>query len=360
MARDMRLRFVVLTLALAPALSGLARAQGAPAPAASPAIANPAISAIGWFQAVAGNDAQAQAQAFEFREAELGFQSAVDPFTRAEFFLSAEDEGLEVEEAHITWLALPGGGQAKAGKFRADLGKFNRTHPPETPFADRPLAAAAFLGEEGLATAGLSLSALLPNPFGLYWDAIASVGTAPGPDETPLFHPDTRSDLLALGRSSLFVPLRESTDLNLGASYANALADSVLRGDGNRTQIAAADLTLRWRNPRRAIYRSLMVQAEGYAMQGSRAGAERYTGALAYAVYQFARQWKLGVRYDWTESPGSHENTSGAAALLQFRPSEFSTLSVQARRMRVPGGEERDALFFKWTFNIGPHGADPY
>ena len=67
-----------------------------------------------------------------------------------------------------------------------------------------------------------------------------------------------------------------------------------------------------------------------------------------------------GARYDWTESPGSHENSSGVLALIQYQPSEFSTLSAQVRRVRAPGGAEHDAAFFKWTFNIGPHGAHPY
>ena len=336
-----------------------ADAQAA-APAAGSALTNPAISVIGWFQAVSGNDVTVQANPFELREAELGFQAAVDPFTRADFFLSAGPEGLDVEEGYITWLALPGGGQAKIGKFRADLGKFNRTHPPETPFADRPLAAQAFLGEEGLSTTGLSLSALVPNPLDLYWDVTGHVGTAPEPPESPLFHPDSRSDVLALGRTSVFVPLRESADLNFGVSYANALADSALRADGSRTQVAALDLTLHWKNPRRSIYRSLMAQAEVLAEQGSKSGAERYAGGYGYVVYQLARRWKVGARYDWSESPGSHANASGGLALLQFQPSEFSTLSLQGRHTRVPGGVDRDAMFFKWTFNIGPHGAHPY
>ena len=57
-----------------------------------------------------------------------------------------------MEEGYLTWLSLPLGGQAKIGKFRADFGKFNRTHAGETPFADRPLSTLAFGGEEGLST----------------------------------------------------------------------------------------------------------------------------------------------------------------------------------------------------------------
>lgn len=343
-------------------------AASPPEPAAAPgalpvggSFTNPAISVIGWLQAVAGNDPAAQEEPFELREAEIAFQAAIDPFSRADFFLAAGHEGLEVEEGYLTWLTLPGGGQARLGKFRAALGKFNATHPPETPFADRPLAPLAFLGDEGLATTGLSVSALLPNPAGLYWDLIANVGSVPEPDHSPLFEPVSRSDVLVVGRTSVFVPLGESADLNLGASYANARAQEPLRIEGDRAQLGVADLTLRWKNPRRSIYRSLTLQGELMGERGSGDDASTRTGALAYVLYQFARQWTLGARYDWAERPDGPEHASGALALLQYRPSEFSTLSLQARRVRDAALDQQfDTAFFKWTFNIGPHGAHPY
>lgn len=331
-----------------------------PAGGAGSSLTNPAISVIGWFQAVGGNDPTVQERAFELREAELSFQAAVDPYTRADFFMSAGPEGLDVEEGYLTWLALPGGGQAKVGKFRADLGKFNRTHPPETPFADRPLATQAFLGGEGLATEGVSLSALLPNPFGLYWDAVANVGTIPAADENPLWAADRRSDLLVVARTSAFVPVRESADLNLGVSYANALAQPDLRVEGSRAQVGVGDVTFRWKNPRRSIYRSLLVQGEWLVEQGSAGGAPRSAGGFGYGLWQFARRWKLGVRLDHTQAPGTDAWTRGALALVQFQPSEFSTLSLQGRRVRTPEGDDLDTAFMKWTFNIGPHGAHPY
>ena len=366
------LKHVMFGLCLA-ALGGAARVRAAHAqtettpppepavapPTASASVANPATSVIGWFQAVSGNDRTVQDRAFALREAEIAFQSAVDPFARADFFLSAGPEGLEVEEGYLTWLALPGGGQAKIGKFRADLGKFNRTHPPETPFADRPLAAEAFLGEEGLVTTGLSLSALVPNPMGLFWDATANVGTVPDSTESPVFSPVDRSDVMVLGRTSVFVPLGESGDVNFGISYANAAAAPDLRAAGNRSQLATADVTAHWKNPRRSIYRSLFAQVEGTVLRGSASGAEDRRGLFGYAIYQLARQWKLGARLDWTERPVG-DDLRGALVLLSYQPSEFSTVSVEARRVHGDDEGDRDAAFFKWIFNIGPHGAHPY
>jgi hypothetical protein len=365
------LRPIALALALTlPGAVGRAAAQPPaptgqattpPPPAVSASIANPAISVIGRFQGMAGNDPALPATAFELSEAELAVQAAVDPHSRAEFFLAAGPEGLDVEEGYLTWLALPGGGQARFGKFRADLGKFNRTHPPETPFADRPLAAEALLGAEGLAVGGVSASILIPNPANLYWDVIAQVGAAPDSLESPVFGPERRGDLLALGRTSVFVPFGESTDLNLGLSYASAPARPALRAEGDRAQLGAADLTLRWKNPRRSIYRSLLVQVELLGERGTADGAPTRGGGYGYAVYQFARRWRAGARYDRGDAPGGGERLSGALVLLQYQPSEFSTLSLQLRRVhdRITDSD-RDAAFLKWTFNIGPHGAHPY
>jgi len=329
------------------------------APPGNASISNPATSVIGWFQAAAGNDRRTQENAFDLREAELALQSAVDPYAKADFILSFSSAGVDVEEGYLTWLSLPLGGQAKIGKFRADFGKFNRTHAGETPFADRPLSTLAFGGEEGLSTTGLSLSAIVPTKF--YWDATLNVGTAPAQGENQVFAADNGQDLLWIGRTSAFVDVSEASNLNLGVSYANARADSSLRDEGEHAQLAGADVTFRWKNPRRSIYRSLTVQSEYTREQGSASGGPTRDGWFGYALYQFARRWKLGARYDSTERTTLPGREQGVLGLLTFQPSEFSTMSLQARRIHdTLTDTDGDAVFLKWTFNIGPHGAHPY
>src|SRR6185369_11738575 len=97
---------------------------------------NPNVSVIGWFQGQAGDVVDRPgSRAFDLREAELGFQANVDPYSRADFFISVNPEdGIDLEEGYLTLLTLPAGLSAKLGKFRNNFGKFNRTHPPETPF----------------------------------------------------------------------------------------------------------------------------------------------------------------------------------------------------------------------------------
>jgi hypothetical protein len=84
-------------------------------------------------------------------------------------------------------------------------------------------------------------------------------------------------------------------------------------------------------------------------------------GGYGYAVYQFARRWKVGARVDRSDAPGGGERLDGLLGLLQFQPSEFSTLSLQFRRVHDRAADlAHGAAFLKWTFNIGPHGAHPY
>jgi hypothetical protein len=344
----------------------------ASAPASAGNLLNPNLSVIGWFQAEAGDRVSAEGgRAFALHEAEIGLQAAVDPYSRADFFISVSpDEGAALEEGYVTFLSLASGLSAKLGKFRQNFGKFNRTHPPEMPFADRPLVAERFLGEEGLAGTGASASWLVPLP--LYLNLDVEVTNTPSRGEVPAFESYRGKDLLYTTRLGTFFDLGEAANLSLGASYANgangaADADTVgssfIDVEILRAQLQGLDVTFRWKNPRRAIYRSLVFSVEVMQRAAETLSGHDYVsrGAFTYADYQFSRRWHAGGRYDWSESldaPG--QDATGALAFLTFTPSEFSLMSLQASRRWLEDGAEETRYFFKTTFNIGPHGAHPF
>lgn len=330
---------------------------------------NPNISLVGWLQAEAGHrlsDEDAPPP-LAFREAELAFQSVVDPYARADVFIALEDGEAELEEGYLTWYSLPGGLSLKAGRFKAALGKFNLTHAPEGPFADKPLAHEAFLGEEGLASAGAGLSWHVPNPW-LLLNLEAQALQLPEEGESPVFGQARSKDLLYVGRLSGYYDLSEALNLTLGGGCALGAAGQefdpvALSSQTLSSDIYALDLTLRWKNPRRAIYRSLFWQTELlWNRKEVTAGAYSSTlGYFSHLEYQFARRWRAGARYDWTQEPGSTlAHKSGALAYLTFSPSEFSRLSLQGRRVDHSDGTTENLGFFKLTFNIGPHGTHPF
>ena len=102
----------------------------------------------------------------ELHEAEVTFQAVVDPYARADVFLSASPDGLEVEEGFLTLTSLPGGLLAKVGKMKEQFGKANTMHAHTLPWVDVPIVMKNFLGgEEGLNDSGVSVSKLLMNPL---------------------------------------------------------------------------------------------------------------------------------------------------------------------------------------------------
>lgn len=330
---------------------------------------NPNVSVIGWMQAEAGRRSPAAAvpapSAFSLKEAEVGLQSVVDPYAKADFFLSVAGDGtVELEEGTIDWFSLPAGLALKAGKFHADFGKFNRTHTPETAFADRPLVHERFFGEEALSGAGLGLSWVAPTPVYLKLDA----QTMGSPASAPAFGSGRKKDLLYVGRASSYYDLTEALNAAVGVSGAYGSAgqdfDPVTGSSASLvSRMAGLDLTLRWKDPRRSIYRSAFWQTEAlWGRRGAvRASATGAKGFFTHVEYQFARRWRAGARYDYTELPtdGSvHE--AGGLGYLTFMPTEFSLISVQARRERRWNGEKENLAWLKLTFNIGPHGGHPF
>lgn len=54
------------------------------------------------------------------------FQAVVDPYARADVFVSFERDSVNVEEAYLPTLTLPAGLQLKAGKFGSPVGRINQ------------------------------------------------------------------------------------------------------------------------------------------------------------------------------------------------------------------------------------------
>src|SRR3989304_6008786 len=345
---------------------------GAPQQASS--VFNPNISVVTDILGAFGSDPTLPDQAFNLNEAEVGFQSVVDPYWRADIFIGYHpaEEAVEIEEAYFTWLTTPLGLQAKIGKFRSNFGKFNLIHPPETGLADRPLSALNFLGEEGLSSTGLSLSWLLPIPD-LYLKLIGEVTTLW--DKAPAFSTletdstgaeelaasEEKEDLGYLGRLETYLDLSEAMNLTWGGRFATSINHP---DEQIWTRLWGADLTFRWKNPRRAIYHSLTCRTEVlYNDREIPAGGKnvRTWGGFSLLDWQFSKRWHLGGRFDYSEfTEVENLNEKGGLGYITFTPSEFSLVSLQGRYVKRADGTEETAGFVKLTFNIGPHGAHPF
>jgi len=313
---------------------------------------NPDMAVIGNFVGAAGRNTIDPHPAMQLDEAEASFQAIVDPYARADFFLSATPEGLDVEEGFITFPTLPGGLLMKVGKMKARFGKVNTMHSHVLPWADVPLPMLNLLGgEEGFADSGISVSKLIANPF-VFLEATGELYK--GDDD--LFASHTRGNLAYLGRLRGYRDVSESTNLDLGTSIAYGHNDA---GPDFTTRVFGIDATLRYRPLRRAIYKRFVGRTELFWSRRQQPGGDADAfGAYLSGEYQFARRWFAGARYDWSDRAfnPSLRDKSGSL-LLTYWPSEFSQIRGQFRRTRYAEGAQANELLFQFLFSIGAHGA---
>ncbi len=339
----------------APAVSESATPMPTGGASALSKIFNPDIAVVGNFLGAAGRNAVEPAPALEMHEAEVSLQAIVDPYARADFFLAASPEGLEIEEGFLTLTSLPGGLLAKVGKLKQQFGKVNTLHAHALPWVDAPLVVKNLLGgEEGLNDSGVSVSRLIPNPL-VFLEATGEVyqGTA-GP-----FQAQDRSDVSWLGRLRGYRDLTEGTNLDLGASFARGHNDA---GPSTRTRLFGIDATVRYRPLRRASYRRFLGRTE--LMWSRRGESDRDVSAFgmyASGEYQFARRWFGGLRYDRSQrAQDSSLTDSGPSFLLTYWPSEFSQMRAQYRRTRYGEQVTSNELLFQFLFSIGAHGGHTF
>jgi hypothetical protein len=315
-------------------------------------IFNPDMAVIANFVGAAGQNKVDPLPALHLNEAEVSFQAIVDPYARADFFLAAKPNGLEVEEGFLTFTSLPGGLLMKVGKTKAQFGKVNTMHSHTQPWVDAPLPMQNLLGgEEGLNDSGISVSKLILNPV-LYLEATGEVYDG----DNAVFKSYKRSDLAYVGRLRGYRDVTEGINLDVGTSVAYGHNDA---GPDSKTQIFGIDATLRYRPLRRAIYKRFMGRTELFWSRREQPALNvNAFGAYVSGDYQFARRWFAGARYDFSDraTDASLRDKSGSL-LVTYWPSEFSQIRTQYRRTLYAEGPRSNELLFQFLFSIGAHGA---
>ena len=351
----------------------VAQAPPAPVPEAAPAsqapvslggaggaaakALNPDIAVIGDFLGAAGNGAGHGTPALEMHESEAAFQAILDPYARADFFLSFGEHGVDLEEGYLTFPALKGGFQLRAGKMRAAFGKVNTLHNHVLPWTDRPLVTQNLVGgEDGINDAGFSLSRNFAGPKQIFLEGTAQLFRG---DSDDLFHAYNRNDVSTVGHLRGYKDITESTNLDLGVSYSRG--HSTL-GPNVIDQLYGVDATVRWKPLRRAIYHSFVGRSE---FIWSRIGERRVMTPFGYYVsgdYQFARRWFFGGRFDRSERLDKLAllQDTGGSLVLTYWPSEFSQIRGQLRRTSYGEKLTANEFLFQFQFSIGAHGAHPF
>src|SRR6266567_3988532 len=348
----------------APAATTTASAEqprlGGAGGAASKAL-NPDISVIGDFIAGAGHNPINPTPAFQMHESEIGLQAIIDPYARGDFFISFGEQGVNLEEGYITFTALPAGFVAKVGKMRSVFGKVNTMHNHVLPWVDRPLVSTNLVGgEDGIDDAGFSIERILPAPKGIFLDVTGQVFRG---DSADVFQQQQRSDVSTVEHLRAYRDLTESTNLDLGLSYARGHNNGTAAAPGDFiTQLYGIDATLRWKPLRRSIYHSFVARTELVWSQRQELPREqRAFGFYASGDYQLGRRWFTGARLDWSDrSRFDNLTDKGAAATVTYWPSEFSQLRGEYRFTHYAENRDSHELLMQLIFSLGAHGAHPF
>ena len=321
-------------------------------------IFNPDISVIGDFLGAVGNGLPFPTPALEMHESEAGFQAIIDPYSRADFFITFGEQGVSLEEGYLTFAALPAGLQMKVGKMRSAFGKVNTLHNHVLPWTDRPLVTQNLVGgEDGIDDAGLSFSRILAGPKDLFLEATGQFFRG---DSDEIFKSYRRSDLSVVGHLRGYKDLSESTNLDLGVSYARGHSPL---GPTLLYSLYGVDATIRWKPLRRSIYNSFVSRSEFIWGHQDRPllGVAKPFGFYVSGDYQLGRRWFLGARFDQSER---HENAAlqdtGGSLILTYWPSEFSQIRGQLRRTSYAEHLTANEFLFQFMFSMGAHGAHPF
>jgi hypothetical protein len=321
---------------------------------------NPDIGLIGDFRGSYISSGKKNVDAW-LNETEISLQSVVDPYVRADFFLSlgrnpvTNAYGISVEEGYLTSLSLPGRLQLKAGKFKEALGKINTTHAHALPFIDMPNAFVNFFGEEGLNDEGASLSWLLPTQK-VYQELTFQVTT--GFTDGPVFARSAGNRLIYLGHLKNFFTLSDNATFELGLTGISGSNRSA-----TVTNMAAADLTYKWKPVRLNNYHSITWQSEFFYGHSKNADslATNSFGLFSYLEYQIARRWFLTGRYDYAQKPYNRMITEQAYSLTAgWYATEFQKIELEGKTADESDRSRYYQVWLRWIFIIGAHGAHQY
>lgn len=340
----------------------------------SQARVNPDISAITDMRYVVRDDvakslAGSRSTSFEFEELELNYSAYLNPYSRADVFISTGLEGpVEIEEAYATVLrGLPV--QARFGKYKLDMGKVNTQHPHQWGWLDTPLMLKSFFGHEGASAPAVNVSRLQPvgdtaltlsaNAFqaGFFQHGHGDEADA-GADSTSE-SADAPPEIGYSGRLSAFRSLTDFLHVEAGASYMFATYDPAHNLDA---KVGCVDFKLKWRPD---TYRSVTFVAE--AMRSDREVEDETTevvsnviayGAFSAGEVRFRKRFDVGGFIDWAQDAlvDGVETTAGGG-YFGFMPVEetlrFSAVYRHETSDLYDGSDNTVTVQVLWA--VGPH-----
>jgi len=292
------------------------------------------------------------------------------------------ESAIEIEQAWIETLALPGGISLRMGRFFSSIGYLNEKHSHSWDFADQPLAYQVFLGNQYLDD-GLQLRWLAPTDLYLELGAEITRGER---------YPAGGAGNSGFGVHTLHArtggDIGYSHSWQAGISYLQADVEDRASGDedepllfSGQSDLMMAEFVWKWAPNGNSKQRNFVFQTEYmwrnedgvYSLpEGSSLPYNTdQQGWYVQAVYQPLPRWRFGVRYDQlsSDSPGyayidtplipAEDDPQRYSIMADWSNSEFSRLRLQYT-LDQAGIEDDNQWGLQYIFSIGAHGAHSF
>jgi len=308
---------------------------------------------------------------FYFRELQMTLIAPLDPFTRGKTFVSFlqnEDNQFEidVEEAYMEWLNLPGRMNLKVGIFNAEYGFLNRYHDHALPQFDRPKVLVDMFSNAPVGGFGFAGNFLLKP---LFWSNSStfdlSVVQGGGGHS---FTDEGKYRLLYAGNMTNFYDLTRDTyvEWRLGSVVGhNDRAEEYLSYVGN------IGFALKWVPVGQAKYRTIDWKTEFLLGKRDTPGGQISSKGFYSSIQNKVNaRWWVSGRIGYAELPYDNEQHEwDFTGCADFWQSEFVFFRLQYQYslreftnvINCPGPYPDDHSFiFHVCWAMGPHKHEAY
>lgn len=294
----------------------------------------------------------------------------------------------ELEEAWLQTRTLPGGLQARVGRFASQIGYLNEQHPHADDFVERPLLYRAFLGGHWFDD-GLRVNWTAPTPFylrtgleiftGKQLVQEAARARSPGAITLSAKLGDDwgRSQSWQLGAAWLH-NRREAAQHEEGAeggeaghdhSHDHAHAHGAAFSGRNMVLLDAA---WKWAPDGNNRERQLKVVGEWARVSGINRHArssDTHEAQSLMAVWRWAAPWEAGVRLDWLKARSPHGDHFHSVRLREqslmvaYKPTHAQTVRLQLTGQSGAKGVEgaaKRSVQLHYVLSFGAHGAHSF
>ncbi|MGL6122668.1 MAG: hypothetical protein ACRC1W_06525 [Shewanella sp.] len=361
--------------------------------AADSSLTNPNISAVlnGYYQ-TGERPLSETSEGFGLGETELAMSANIDDMFYGKVTAVIEmhdgETELNLEEAFIQTMAMPGGFSIRGGRFLSDMGYLNNQHLHTDSFTDRPMVYRAFLGGHYFDD-GIRFNYVAPTD--LYWTMGAEVFKG---DSLRAADEHGEREFENVGVYTLYTKI--GGDLSVNSSWQAGL--SYLRNENGQVtaheeadheghshaasytgkNTYGADFVYKWAPNGNYKYQNLTVSGEYYRVSDftpidlhpeDAPSQDYHQGWYLSSVYQFTPSWSAGLRYgevDTQERHGDHfyaQKLTESEATLAWHSSHFSTVRFQYTHQKgtnVDGVEDDNIFTIQYIMSLGAHGAHQF